>query len=1119
MSRITLSKQELNRLKNQIDEKQTAARLASGRPSQSVQKAINRMNRQVADGARFGTSKAGREYHTRMMNSMANYSKKSRNEIFGIVMPAGTGKSTLSRRYGVIDIDELISEANHNKIIQVREDCLTDKGNWAEHNKMWHEMVNNTLDLMDFQKPSIVLLHTEETAVSLGICVIGGIHPTRALQSSNVKMRDRVGQQLAFENLSDVQNCVCYTPVICNSQSDVEKAFLQLANTHDIAVGAPAKYVGLATNIHYSSSCPQWLMRGEVPVNINLSNLVKMYHEQKIPKECVDYYVKQLDLPSAYGFGVSENDWCQFYAEVSGSRAAEGKLDTSEVKEANRIFDFANMREQNRANVTIRRLIKGMDIWSHPDAVDIAKHHIGSRNVFVTSILCHWMGIMRDMPIGRKLIELYKVEERSWSRVCKILHNMIRTSDWLFQTPIEESTRQNLMYMDLLIGRPAYTLTTEMGLENRQRKDHMPDHVAYDPASRCWTKAKYLELFEVGLEEAMSRIKTEARPVDISSFRQWWSDRRGWLTKGSLVWNTLKPEQKNYTVAILEDVETCCQLLEDTKVPLELKNRHNKKSLFEVADLISVIHDNPDKFNITRMATKSEAGNKFRVLLPGTLLHYIVFAYVLHIAEEMPQVGSVRINAPEDEHIRYFDRKMGNMLHHLLYDWKDFNSQHSKYEMARVIEKLNEIPGAPTDYHLFVGAIAESFYNMWLETDDGIFELGNGLLSGWRGTSWINGWLNFIYLSIGVMVMHTLYGEDSVAYVDHGGDDVDLAFKESGDMIRMLNVMNMMKFDATKTKQMFGSRSEFFRVTVDHNGAHGSATRAMAGFIAGDFEGNNRADFKARATSVLDQVSKLQRRGLAAGICHVMVMSAMSHWCRIKDGAEWLDLPAGVIHGLREQGGLGIPTAEGMLAELASPIEQEDPNVTFRLPGRLASEDFVKNLSVDMYKYGLEISDRERLTQKIAEGSYDLGFESDHGRWIEYVHNPPKIVSWVKAVVARDIDSLEVAAFDIEVDESVEQMKGLCDKYTEYAAYVTYNDQKITRPDIIRMVTRGALVGEVLDFKGDIYYRRIVPDFWALRLTRVCRTLIQQGRWSLSAAEEKFKDMCWFISTTFNHSI
>jgi len=91
-----------------------------------------------------------------------------------------------------------------------------------------------------------------------------------------------------------------------------------------------------------------------------------------------------------------------------------------------------------------------------------------------------------------------------------------------------------------------------------------------------------------------------------------------------------------------------------------------------------------------------------------------------------------------DDAIEFFDGKMFNNICHLLYDWTNFNTAHSSYEMARVIEKLGEtINGAP-DYAAFCSAIAESMYHMWLLDDDGKkHKIDYGLYSGWRGTTWI----------------------------------------------------------------------------------------------------------------------------------------------------------------------------------------------------------------------------------------------------------------------------------------------------------------------------------------------------------------------------------------------
>lgn len=1059
----------------------------------------------------FGNAKYGSEYTKSVVKSMQKYDERKVENLYAIVMPAGHGKTSLATRYGVMDIDNLVSKRIHSRLVDERTMLLKNKESWRAHDDNWCEEVRKTISLMDLKEPTVVLVHTELIAMSIGATVLGGMRLSKDGFENQTIRRNGFDKLFTDMNYISSETTLTYKPRRCHTFAEVEDHFLMIMNINQLPVAAPYKYSREIHNSNYASTCPEWVLEGTMSQTCNIADLETMFKRGEIPKECVDYYVHEMGMPSAYGFGVTMDDWGKFFGEVSDAIAVPRSFDTKDYADANMIFPFATDMERNRANMTIRRMIKVFNVWEDKECLDIAKYHVGERNVFVTSILLHWKGLMRKLPVTPKIINLYHVEYLHWSRICKELHNLIRTSDWFMQDRIDENTRQELMYMDLLVGRTDYVLTTEMALENRESDSSEPDHIAYNPYTQEWSRTEYKKQFEIAVKSAMTKINFAPRKVNVDSFLDFWERRASWLTKGSLVWNEIVPDKKKYTTLVLDDVAKACR---------ELQNRHNKKSFFEVNDLIDVISQNPKNFNITRVAKKFEVGFKYRVLLPGSLMHYIVFSYVLYIAEYQEQIGSVRLNAIPDEEMLFFDRKMTNGLQHLLYDWKDFNAQHSKWEMARVILALQDIPGVPADYSMFVAAIAEGFYNMWLETKDGLFELGNGLFSGWRGTTWVNGWLNYCYLHVARQTFNNIYKNDSLVYVDHGGDDVDMAFLSSVDTIRFLNVMNMMKFDATAIKQMVGRKAEFFRITVDQNGAYGSCTRAMASFVAGDWEGSQRVTVRERVEGTLDQLAKLERRGLDPEVSKGCALGTLSHWCRIRDDVEWLNLPVEVLHGKRECGGLGVPDGKGEVYTISPPVPEFVKGAEQKIvPGYKASFDFVQHLALDVKDLNLTLVRQTELAQKMAEGSFDFAEEADHARWVEICHMKFNITKREPAVEHRDDESMLRPLFDERVDNLDDSKYKIAAKYAELTGYVQKGEEAISKEELISIATNDRVSVEALEFSGNLYYRRLVPEFWAYRITKICREAINEKIWSTETANNNFEVMCSMVSRLFDHKM
>jgi len=1096
-----------------------------------VKRTINRRARKIGnqdlvnltkyslDHAKFmGTSKAGEEYEQRILASMARYTKKAeqRQNLFAIIMPAGHGKTELARLYGLVDVDMLVTLDEHDYFVSMRAAILAGHATWSKHNTEWFARMNKTLDLYDYSRPIIILLHHEEIAYEIGAQVLGAIRLDRATFEKNIEGRRNDPTSMHFSRMSydsfrvskRVENVFS-----ANSREDLERIFLDLINANNLPIACPYKYSSEYTNYHYTRNVPKWIMRGERADSdtVSIKLLVDMYESKMIPKEAVDYYVRNSYAVTSFDFGVSMFEWTVELAKVAAVIKDSKKFDTN--GDLAEIFPPRGKKEMPRANVTLRRLVQTFDIFSHPDAVEIAGRHIGESHIFVTGLLSHWKGVAQHTRVAHLMRPLYGVAGLHWTKRLKEIHSLIRTSRFFMNTEIMEVERQSIMYMDLLVGRAEYVINEEAEIEKRGGGTYKSKHLSFDPHRRVFTNEQYGTDFKHALRWAYARIRCEPKPINVRNFAEFYERRRSWLTKGGLVYNKLPPMMKKYSAEIFDQVKNTVDIIE---------GRHNKQSLFEMAELQDVLRDiGSSDFNVTKTMMKYETGGKERVLLPGTLVHFIVFTYILNLAEKQEQIGSVRLNAMSDEDIKYYDRKMCTGLYHVLYDWADFNEQHSADEMAAVITELNESMAAPLDYGMFCQAIAMGMYDMSLQDKEGKrHKIWNGLYSGWRGTTWINSVLNFVYLAIALMNYERIYGESCVLMVDHGGDDVDLMLSEPTALPKILRIMDDMLFNANAWKQMLGTRSEFFRNTIVGNTVYASPTRALASFIAGDWEGSGQATVRERVVSLLDQVGKMKRRGVSPEMCNGLAMCAISHWCKIKDGDEWLNLPDVIMHGRPEDNGLGIPDVNNQIWELDTPVPDiSEEWYKLVVPDYKASKDYVNVIARDLENFAITITRREELAKKYAEAAFDVEKRVDYTSWKYLMNFKAKIVRKVDIIEPKEDPVLFEQFCMFQLTDDMTAKYSQAGRYLEMCEYMERNGRPVSREALVEIMSCGLVSVPALDFQGDIYYRRLVPDFLAYRATYYCKEAINAGYVDTERAQEVFKILCYMGKQVFGHKM
>ncbi|UVD33180.1 RNA-dependent RNA polymerase [Ilyonectria pseudodestructans chrysovirus 1] len=1088
------------------------------RMPQSMRKKMIGLETRIDERVRYmGTDKYRDDFTLEVLSSIERFEARRRKNFYAIVMPSGSGKTQLADRYGFLDIDRIVTKGEHEVLNDMRIDILANRKDWKEHNEMWVGLVNQTLDLYSYNHPVVILVHSEILALQVGALPLGGYAPTDDLYRRTMQVKtdsgNLAGARLMSLNREEFLQSSCIVMKNKRLFSDYrigEKLVIHTLNLNYIPTACPNKFSMNVEPIGYSEECPEWVLTGDKS-KLDVPMLLAMFEAKQVPKACLDFFFRHTDSPSSFGFGLRDNEWVQVLAQIRSAITDQRNFDVG--ADMGEVFPYKYMKNKTRANITVSRLVKGMEVFRDDDCYYIASHHVGKPNNFVTAVLCYWIGVGSSSKYAAFIRELLCVSFFRWGSVMKEFHNFVRQSDYLFgekmgeleDGSIDETERHKLMYLESLLGKEQEETDWMQEIEDRTWDYDMPDHRAYDPDLQMWTHAQYLKDFDAVLAATYSRLGKTSDPA-IPNFEAFFKRRGAWLTKGSTVFNNLHPDMKKYTVDLINEVG---------EVVERVSGRHNKKSLFEVMNAIPELGGDFELFNATKIVTKlDENGHKRRALLPGSMLHYFVFCYVLHFVERDEQIGNVRLNAPADDNIEYFEMKMA-AIPRLLFDWTNFNLYHSSWEMSKVIERLGAVIQGPVDYLPFVKAISESMYNMVIVDPEGKkHKAGRGLYSGWRGTSYINAVLNNCYTGAAVVSFKRMYHRDPYRYIDGGGDDHDGGLNNAEDGYLMLAIMRKMKFKATAIKQMVHMKSEFFRNTVTVQGAYASPVRALATFVNGKWEGSGNIPIKERVSGILDQVAKLRRRGVDVQFCSTLSVLCLSHWCKVNEDGEWLDLPGYVIHGSSKDGGFGVPDDRGEVWRLQDRVPE--PRVIGEAahpPGTLATRDWLNVLCREVQEMNIEVEVSRQKVEEMALASFDVYGKYDYTNVINF---KTTVLSKEKAVEPRSNPAAWEILMEFIATENKKTQIGRVMRYQEILPYMSVGGKPISQAHLCEIL--GVNVNEeVFDFQGDIYYRRLIAEPLATLVTEFCMEGIARGSMSRRKGEELFKDLCYmmYMNTEF----
>jgi len=341
-----------------------------------------------------------------------------REDLIGIVLPMGNGKTTLCAEEGWVDIDSLIHPRHRASLKE--ELCARVAGGQSVSEALRHyaEAARPALSMFRPKGKTIILAQSRSMFEVLNIqCVMSSclhIDEARALN------RHRADHEVLMmeKNMEEVILTDPDTCYIGSAVADMRWLAYQVCDAYDIPVAAPGEFGGSGATLE----------------KLNLESVVKQFDRGQVARATVDYQVKAHGLKSYKGFGFNANDWAKVSACISFSHNGPEFLDS----------DWQGWP------INLRGLSSSTDLSEHDDVQYIVKCHEGEHERFTTSLIAHWKGLGQRLDIRDRLAPLYGIRRTHWDAVFQRIRDGVLASNTYMGVNLLPEERELILSMQLL---------------------------------------------------------------------------------------------------------------------------------------------------------------------------------------------------------------------------------------------------------------------------------------------------------------------------------------------------------------------------------------------------------------------------------------------------------------------------------------------------------------------------------------------------------------------------------------------------------------------------------------------------------------------------------------------
>jgi hypothetical protein len=573
------------------------------------------------------------------------------------------------------------------------------------------------------------------------------------------------------------------------------------------------------------------------------------------------------------------------------------------VKRVGEYWSFAHTTAQKKANISLTALLDRV----RTDSSDAMKVTVASllayhaprynemrkqSNSFLVNILLWIFGNTLEQSVFMQVLStgIFTVQRDKWSEVSKKMHELVHSSCTFLGRRLRPDETSQLMYFDILYGRSGETPNWEEARVSRAVVP--PNKQVYDLHRQAWSEVEWEMVRKHKLFDIINPAIRKAAEKKIPTLEQWCEQRFRYGAGG-----TASGLPQRYKKLRIRDVFNDEYVFSD--VDLDEKMSWLKKGILEHSDIaewmlarldgrdtgmteevreaiLDELGELPTVYNVVSAAPKpEELGNKVRELYASYMADYLLQNYILSVFEKLVDHPDVDLGSADDGQIT---RDLEIIAENgrdfkVCWDYADFNAQHTGADMQAVFEQIAESAntyGAPPIFAKVARWLGRSMHNTIIVFPGGVTKpvlVHHTLMSGWRGTTFLNTILNACYLAAVEKSYQNFYAtpRNLMSFRKANGDDVVARVKDWGQGLAFLEIAEKTGLVGKLIKQRLDPHDgEYLRVSYFQNSeARTSLCRGLATLVTGNWIGTGNSDLLGKKEQIAEQLSLMRRRGLS----------------------------------------------------------------------------------------------------------------------------------------------------------------------------------------------------------------------------------------------------------------
>lgn len=407
---------------------------------------------------------------------------KPKKNLYSVTMPACSGKTTLSGKYGFLDIDGCLGQSGANALshaLAMHRHGASDET--KARAKVWLECVRDCFQGFTFDKPTLVLVHDDLTGYMTGATKVGACSlPLEVKKRHDYSGKE--GRTQLIEINHDVFERQNDDAVQFETYSEVEAYVVKRARRFGVSMGGDegCRAIGQGRASELSGI-----------------ELVRAWEAGQVSKEYVEERMLDDREYETYGFGYNLNAWL--------SAMAGGFYQGEELND--------------RAGDLLERFQERAELTGHVDAQKLMRLKISDDDKIKR--VTWWLSTGRYCQRSDIMYTLISGIGQNGPRVFMSLAHVLRRSRFIFDASVEDGDRLDLLSLCRLYGFSGdLDLYQEMSLEAQDENDRVVRHCKK-------ASVRYLN-------EALSEIAQEYTSVQQSTpkyrISSMLAEMEGWTT-------------------------------------------------------------------------------------------------------------------------------------------------------------------------------------------------------------------------------------------------------------------------------------------------------------------------------------------------------------------------------------------------------------------------------------------------------------------------------------------------------------------------------------------------------------------------------------------------------------